>query len=102
MRILAVFSWFLVSLLVLTSVSRAAESEVDKLLDLLVAKGVVSKEDATGFRAELAVKKQEDVVSYKVSTVPEWTERIKWSGDVRFRSRGDWGHTRTGSGAPVG
>jgi len=102
MRILAVFSWILVSLLVLTSVSQAAESEVDKLLDLLVAKGVVSKEDATGFRAELAVKKQEDVASYKVSAVPEWTEKIKWSGDVRFRSRGDWGKTRTGSGAPVG
>lgn len=102
MRILAVFGWALVSLLIFVSVSDAAESEVDKLLELLVKKGVVTQGEATGFRAELAVKKQEDVKSYKVPAVPEWTERIKWSGDVRFRSRGDWGKTRTGSAAPIG
>jgi hypothetical protein len=23
--------------------------------------------------------------------VPEWTQRIKWGGDVRYRTQGDWG-----------
>lgn len=102
MRISAVFGLVLVVLISFAHLASAAESEVDKLLELLVKKGVVTRDEATGFRAEIAVRKQEDIKSYSLPAVPEWTERIRWSGDVRFRSRGDWGKTRTGSGAPVG
>jgi len=59
MRILAVFSWVLAGILIIAPRANAAESDVDKLLDLLVKKGVVTQEEAVGFRADLAVKKQE-------------------------------------------
>lgn len=97
MKILAVFSWVLAGALLVAAPANAAESDVDRLLDLLVKKGVVTQDEATGFRADLAVKKQEDVASYKVPSVPEWTQNIKWGGDVRFRTRGDWGKTRNGT-----
>lgn len=97
MKIAAVFSLILAIVLLVTPLVSAAESEVDRLLDLLVKKGVVTQDDAVGFRSELAVKKQEDIASYKVTPVPEWTQNIKWGGDVRFRTRGDWGKTQSGS-----
>lgn len=97
MKILAVFSWVLAGALLAVPFADAAESDVDRLLDLLVKKGVVTQDEATTFRADLAVKKQEDAASYKIPAVPEWTQNIKWGGDVRFRTRGDWGKTRNGS-----
>ncbi len=93
MKSLAVFSWVVAGALFIAPIANAAETEVDRLLDLLVKKGIVTQDDAVGFRVDLAVKKQEDVSLNKVTAVPEWTERIKWSGDVRFRTRGDWGKT---------
>lgn len=53
-------SWLLVSFLVITPVLWSAESDVDRLLDLLTDKNVVTKEDAAGFRADLAIKKQDE------------------------------------------
>lgn len=97
MKILAVFSLSLAAALITAPLANAAESDVDRLLDLLVKKGVVTQGEATGFRADLAVKKQEDVASYKVPAVPEWTQNIKWGGDIRFRTRGDWGKTKNNS-----
>ncbi|MBI5213568.1 MAG: putative porin, partial [Nitrospirae bacterium] len=32
-----------------------------------------------------------DLAQAKSLSVPEWTQRIKWGGDVRFRTQGDWG-----------
>lgn len=55
MRIAMVLSWILSSLLVLTSLSFAAESDVDRLLELLVEKKVLTAPDAAGFRADLAL-----------------------------------------------
>ena len=60
MKNFLVLGWLLVTLSALSPASFAAESDTDRLLDLLVEKGVVTKEDAAGLRAELAVKKQEE------------------------------------------
>ncbi len=61
--------WLAVSFFVLSALSFAAETDVDRLLDLLVEKGVVTKDDAVGFRADLAVKKQEEKETQKEFTV---------------------------------
>lgn len=81
------FSWLLISLLVFSSIALAEESDVDKLLDLLVEKGVLKKDDAAGFRADLAVKKQEEKETKKEFNVVA-AKPIKISGytQVRFQS----------------
>lgn len=71
----------------------AMESEVDMLLDLMVKKNIVSKEDADVFRAEVAIKKQDVGAKEKIVPAPDWTQNIKWGGDVRYRTRTDNGKT---------
>lgn len=68
--------------------SFAAESDVDRLLNLLVKKGVLTAEDAAGFRADLVVKKQEEKEQQKEFTVVS-TKPIKVSGYTQFRYRDD-------------
>jgi hypothetical protein len=55
-------------------------------LDLLVQKKVLTQEDAIAFRADLAIKKQEE----KPAPVsPDWVQNIKLKGDVRTRYEWD-------------
>lgn len=84
MRIFPVAGWLIISLLVLAPVSWAAESDVDRLLNLLVEKGVVSKEDAANFRADLAVTKQEEKEKQKEFTILAG-KPIKVSGYIQPR-----------------
>ncbi len=80
--------WLAVSFFVLSALSFAAETDVDRLLDLLVEKGVVTKDDAVGFRADLAVKKQEEKETQKEFTVISG-KPIKISGYTQVRYRQD-------------
>ncbi|MEW6752850.1 MAG: porin [Candidatus Latescibacterota bacterium] len=59
MGIVRVQGCLLVTFLACVSPSAAAESDVDRLLDLLVDKGLVSREEAAGLRADLAIRSQE-------------------------------------------
>ncbi len=86
MRVFLALSWLLASLFFTGAFSWAAESDVDRLLDLLVEKKVLSADDATGFKADLAVKKQEE--KQPVAT-PDWVANIKLKGDVRVRHEWD-------------
>lgn len=88
MRAFLIFSWLLTSLIVITPLSFAAESDVDKLLDLLVEKKVLTSEDAAGFRADLAVKKQEEKETQKEFIVVAG-KPIKVSGYTQVRYRQD-------------
>jgi len=88
MRIFLISSWLLVSLLTLSPGLYAVESDVDKLLDLLVEKGVVSKDEASVFRSDLAVKKQEEKEQQKEFIVIAG-KPIKVSGYIQFRYRQD-------------
>ncbi|MDI6783249.1 MAG: porin [bacterium] len=86
MRTIPAFRWRLLSLffLVVSPVGWAGESEVDKLLDLLVEKGVVTKEESAGFRADLAVQKQEEKEKQKEFSVIAG-KPIKISGYTQIR-----------------
>ena len=40
-----------------------------------------------------------DLAQGQSTSVPDWTQRIKWGGDVRYRTQGDWAKNNTaGSG----
>lgn len=84
MKSFLVLGWLVVSLLVFVPLSFAAESDVDKLLDLLTEKGVVTKDDAAGFKADLAVKKQEEKETQKEFNVIAG-KPIKISGYTQLR-----------------
>jgi phosphate-selective porin/Arc/MetJ-type ribon-helix-helix transcriptional regulator len=83
---------FLFSLLagisLFTPSSFAVESDVDRLLDLLVKKGVVTTQEAVEFRAELAVKKQEEKDQQKEFVLTAG-KPIKISGYTQVRYRKD-------------
>ena len=84
MRTFRFFGWLIVSLLLFSRVSFAAETDVDRLLNLLVEKGVVTSEDAAGFRADLAVTKQEEKEGQKEFTVVAG-KPVKISGYTQVR-----------------
>lgn len=86
MRTFLVSSWLIASLLFTSALSWAAETDVDRLLELLVQKKVLTADDATTFRAELAVKKQDEK---QPAPAPDWVQNIKLSGDFRNRYRWD-------------
>jgi polyhydroxyalkanoate synthesis regulator phasin len=90
-KILAVASCVLVGMMLLAPIA-SAETEVERLLNLLVVKGVVTQDEAKTFK-ETIVKEQKDLPKTSSVTVPEWIERVKMGGDVRYRTRGDWGKT---------
>lgn len=79
-------SWLVVSIfvLVLASLSWSVESDVDKLLQLLIKKGVITEQDAAEFRADLAVSKQEEKEQQKVFNVTA-SKPIKISGYTQLR-----------------
>lgn len=88
MKVFLFSVWLVISILILAPISLAAESDVDGLLDLLVEKGVFTKDDAAAFRADLAVKKQEEKETQKEFLVIAGRP-IKISGYIQPRYRYD-------------
>ncbi len=88
MRIILVVGWLLAAQLALVPLSFAAESDVDRLLDLLVEKKVVSAEDAAAFKGDLAIKKQEEKETQTAFTVLAG-KPIKISGYTQVRYQND-------------
>ena len=86
MKIVKVTGWLLAAQLVLVPLSFAIESDVDRLLELLVEKKVLTREDANAFRAEVAMQKQEEKPA---PVMPSWLENTKLKGDVRVRYEWD-------------
>ena len=82
MRVFRIFSWLAAILFFTGAKLWAVESDVDRLLELLVQEKVISAEKATEFRADLAVKKQEEK---QPATIPDWVQNIKLKGDLRTR-----------------
>ncbi|MBI5418233.1 substrate-binding domain-containing protein [Candidatus Poribacteria bacterium] len=93
-KYILVFSWLLINLFVFKQISFAAESDVDKLLDLLIEKNVVTKDDASGLRADLALKKQEEKESQKEFVVIAGNP-VKISGYTQVRFLQDKTSTET-------
>ncbi|MBI1976575.1 MAG: hypothetical protein HYS56_03605 [Candidatus Omnitrophica bacterium] len=88
MKLIPVAAGLLASMFVLSPVVFAAESDVDRLLNFLIEKKVVNQEDAAVFRADLAVKKQEEKETQKEFGVIAG-KPIKISGYTQLRYRQD-------------
>lgn len=88
MKIFLISGWLVFSLLAVTISSFAVESDTDRLLNLLVEKNVISAEDAAAFRADLAVKKQEEKEAQTVFNITAG-KPIKLSGYTQARYRQD-------------
>ncbi len=81
----------LIAPFLLLSGMAAHATEIDVLLTKLVEKNVLTPAEAQIIADETKVQISKDLSQGKSISVPEWTQRIKWGGDVRFRTQGDWG-----------
>ena len=88
MKFTLVATWGVIGFLVFVPRAFAVESDVDRLLDLLIKKGVVTQEEAAEFRADLAVKKQEEKEKQKEFALIAG-KPIKISGFTQVRYRQD-------------
>lgn len=73
----------------------ARAGEIDVLVNKLVEKGIISPADAQIIMDESRMQVSKEVSQGKSLSAPEWTQRIKWGGDVRFRTQGDWAKNNT-------
>ena len=78
-------------LFLLSSGIRAQASEIDVLLTKLVEKNVLTPAEAQIIADETKLQVSKDLAQGKSLSVPDWTQRIKWGGDVRFRTQVDSG-----------
>lgn len=88
MRYFSLLWLILLSLISYSSFSFAAETDTDKLMDLLVTKGVITGEEAAALQADLAIKKQEEKELQKEFIVTAG-RLIKISGYTQNRYRQD-------------
>ncbi len=100
---------FLVASALVCSAMQAQAGEIDVLLTKLVEKNVLSPAEAQIIADETKLQVSKDLAQGKSTSVPDWTQRIKWGGDVRFRTQGDWAKTANNqtagavtSGSPLG
>lgn len=86
MRIILVVGWLLAAQLASATLAFAVESDVDRLLEFLIKEKVLTQEKATEFRADLAIKKQDEK---QPAAVPDWVTNTKLKGDFRLRYEWD-------------
>ncbi|MDD5423261.1 MAG: hypothetical protein PHT32_07590, partial [Candidatus Omnitrophica bacterium] len=85
------------ALFLLMCETRSQAGEVDILVQKLVDKNVLSPAEAQIILDETKLQVSKDLAQAKSLSVPEWTQRIKWGGDIRFRTQADWGKPSTTS-----
>lgn len=88
MRIFFVFGWLTIGLLLLTTSSRAEETDVDNLLDFLQEKNLITSEEAAGFRADRAIKEAELPKTPKLEVGPTGFRLISHDGNSFVNIRG--------------
>lgn len=74
----------------LPSLGMAAESQVDKLVAKLVQKGILTQEEATELKQEVALEAKQETGTAQQSVrseVPEWVQNTKLTGDFRIRNQ---------------
>ncbi len=69
----------------------ARASEMDILVNKLVEKGVLTPYEGQILMAQAKEEAAKELAEGKAITAPEWTQKIKIKGDVRFRTQTDWG-----------
>jgi hypothetical protein len=77
--------------LLLIANQSAQAGEVDVLVNKLIEKGVLSPAEGQIILDETKVQVSKDLATQSSYSVPEWTQRIKASGDIRFRTQYDSG-----------
>ncbi|MDO8785464.1 MAG: hypothetical protein Q7J12_04525, partial [Syntrophales bacterium] len=74
----------LASALLLFSVQAVwAESQQDALLDLLIKKGTITKEEAGKVKTEWDKQLAAQIEKQDKMKVAKWIDAVKWSGDLR-------------------
>ena len=91
MRKITVATAVLAAAILLLIQAPAMSGEIDVLLYKLVEKNVLTPAEAQIIADETKLQVSKDLAQGKSLSVPEWTQRIKWGGDVRYRTQGDWG-----------
>lgn len=87
---------FMLAAAVFIMAGRPAQAgEMDVLVNKLVEKGVLSSAEGQIILDDTKLQVSKELAEGKSLSVPEWTQRIKWGGDVRFRTQGDWGENNT-------
>jgi len=91
--------------------SAFASDDSELILKILIKKGIITQDEVSQMRQEIAVEKaktggaaeapkaledrvsavEKDLVKGKPSSIPEWTQKLNVKGDVRFRTQTDWG-----------
>lgn len=89
MRIFLVFSWLVISLLFLTTSSRAEATGVDNLLDLLQRKDLITPEEAAGLRADPAIKESEQRLEKLERHIEALERRLEASEQENARLRAE-------------
>jgi len=84
MKFVWLLSWLLIGLFILAPLSMAKESDLDKLINLLIEKGVITLEEAAKLRADLAIQKQAEKEKQKEFTIVG-EKLMKLSGYTQFR-----------------
>ncbi len=81
------------ALFLFTGKIQAQASEVDILVQKLVEKNILTPAEAQGILSETKMQVSKDLASQTrtLAAPQDWTQRIKWGGDVRFRTQEDWG-----------
>lgn len=83
--------------LLFCAAAQARASEIDVLLTKLVEKNVLSPAEAQIIADETKIQVSKELAQAQAISSPEWSQRIRWGGDVRFRTQGDWGKVPTSS-----
>lgn len=78
------------ALLPLTA-QKSYAGEIDILVKKLVDKKILTEDEAKEILAETRKEIAREITESKALTSPEWTQKIKISGDIRNRLQTDWG-----------
>ena len=71
--------------MLLPQLSIATTSQSDKLIDKLILKGILTKEEAAELKAEVTADDKVASVDEIKSVLPEWIQKMKLKGDFRLR-----------------
>jgi polyhydroxyalkanoate synthesis regulator phasin len=84
---------FIASIFSFSVISSAAQ--VDALVDKLVEKGILTRSEANLIVMETEQEARKEIAQGVQSSLPDWIQDMKWSGDLRLRYEGS--ETDTGS-----
>jgi polyhydroxyalkanoate synthesis regulator phasin len=67
-----------------------AQDKGNALLDLLIKKGIITKDEADQVRTEWEKQLAAQLEKYDKTKVPKWIKEVEWAGDIRLRHKSFW------------